>query len=96
MIGTKEKIARKLKDAMTVEQLIEELQEMPMDAQVVFTCDYGDLSHTQQALLVTGCRELDSANEYLDESGYSQSGLSLERFTDVILEIQSEQVVILE
>ena len=50
------------------------------DAQVVFTCDYGDYHHTQQALQVGFATEVE--RNRLAESAYSQSGFSLENARD--------------
>lgn len=60
---------------LTVEELIAKLEELPQDARVFFACDYGDYSHTQQALPVDSVEEL-TENE-LEESGYSHSGVAL-------------------
>lgn len=69
-------IDRKLQGALTVRELIEQLQGMPEDAKVLFVCDYGDYCHTQQAL---PCGEVLDAvtTASIVESGYSQSGLAL-------------------
>lgn len=65
---------RKLRNALTVRDLIEELQNMPEDAKVLFVCDYGDYAHTQQALPCGEVIEVITADIY--ESAYSQSGLA--------------------
>ena len=57
-------IIRKLEQAMSVEELIEELQRMPSKARVVFACDYGDRGNTQQALQVT--EVLNGKDEWLE------------------------------
>lgn len=67
---------RQLRNALTVAQLIEALQECNPEAKVVFTCDYGDHCHTQQALPLEEVRDLDFC-ERLENSAYSQSGLAL-------------------
>lgn len=72
---------RKLRNAMTVADLIAELQCFPDDALVCFACDYGDISHTQQCLPVETADELES-DECLAESAYSQSGVAIERVED--------------
>ena len=69
------KVERKLGRALTVEDLIAELEQYPKDARVVFACDYGDHSHTDQALPIENVEELTGAVLY--ESGYSQSGLAI-------------------
>jgi hypothetical protein len=44
------------------------------DARVVFACDYGDISSTQQALFVQDAIEVDERD--FEESGYSHSGIA--------------------
>ncbi len=68
------RIERLLEETMTASQLIEELQNMDPDAPVFFTADYGDHSHTMQALAVA---EVEStASAALVESAYSRSGVA--------------------
>ena len=63
----------KLKDqTMTVSDLIDYLKDFDDDAPVIFTSDYGDYWHTQQALPI---RDLGRAN--VQESSYSHSGHAL-------------------
>lgn len=69
--------SRKLDNAMTVEDLIAELQNFPPEAKVFFTCDYGDIGHTRQALPVDAVNEMDE-DEYLTESAYSQSRMAFD------------------
>ena len=76
------KIDRALAGGMTVAQLIEALQDMPEDAVVVFGSDYGDICHTEQALVVTKVEELDDATERLEASAYSHSGIAIEPIVD--------------
>jgi len=64
----------KLCHALTVEQLIEALQDQNPDSVVVFACDYGDHCHTKQALPVESVEKL---YDQIKESGYSQSGLAI-------------------
>ena len=59
------KIDRALARGMTVAQLIEALQDMPDDAVVVFGSDYGDICHTEQALIV-GRRRRDRSRHGAD------------------------------
>ena len=61
--------------AITVQELIEELRNMPEDAKVFFTADYGDHCHTDQALPVRSLDEHDSSA--LSDSGYSQSRVEI-------------------
>ena len=71
------RIEHKLRNALTVADLIESLQAIEdQDAVVVFGCDYGDHGHTEQALPVTVVEEL-SHEESISESTYSNSGLSI-------------------
>ena len=74
-------VNRVLAQSMTVEELIEELQQYPAGSVVVFGVDYGDIGHTEQALPI-GKVELLSSDEYIDESAYSQSGISIEKYED--------------
>jgi hypothetical protein len=67
---------------MTVAQLIEALQDMPEDAVVVFDSDYGDICHTEQALLVSRVEELDNETERLETSAYSHSGIAVKPIVD--------------
>ena len=76
------KIDRALADGMTVAQLIEALEDMPEDAVVVFGSDYGDICHTEQALVVSQVEELDDATERLEASAYSHSGIAVEPIVD--------------
>ena len=63
-----------LQNALTVRQLIETLEGEDPNAVVVFACDYGDLSHTQQAIPVESAEKL---YDKIRESAYSQSGLAV-------------------
>ena len=58
---------------ITVAELIAILQDEDPDARVIFSTDYGDHCHTQQALPLRGrtCEVL------VRESGYSTSGFAL-------------------
>ncbi len=76
------KIDRVLAHGMTVAQLIEALQDMPEDALVVFGSDYGDICHTEQALVVRRVEELDDATERLEASAHSHSGIAIEPIVD--------------
>ena len=76
------KVQRTLGGALTVGELIEILQGCPEDARIVFTCDYGDYGHTQQALPVRAVGSLDEQGGTLQPSGYSQSGLAISRSDD--------------
>ena len=76
------KIDRALARGMTVAQLIEALQDMPEDAVAVFGSDYGDICHTEQALVVRRVEELDVETERLETSAYSHSGIAIEPIVD--------------
>lgn len=71
-------VARKLENALTVRELIECLENLPDNAVVLFTCDYGDHCHTEQALPVSHVDQL-SEPDTIVESGYSHSGLKVRR-----------------
>ena len=75
-------VERALARGLTVAELIEALQDMPDDAIVVFGSDYGDICHTEQALVVSQVEELDEATERLDVSAYSHSGIAIEKRDD--------------
>lgn len=76
------KIERILEGGLTAAQLIDVLTDMPPDAVVVFGCDYGDIGHTEQALVVRKVEELEHDRERLARSDYSNSGLAIESFDD--------------
>jgi hypothetical protein len=69
---------RRLRSAMTVADLIAELQMFPDDALVCFARDYGDICHTEQCMPVESADELER-DEFLAESAYSKSGVAIER-----------------
>ena len=75
-------IDRTLAGGMTVAQLIEALEDMPEDAVVVFGSDYGDICHTEQALIVGQVDEIDPCTERLETSAYSHSGIAIESIVD--------------
>ncbi|MCR4301814.1 MAG: hypothetical protein NUV51_09405 [Sulfuricaulis sp.] len=58
---------------ITVGQLIEALQDQDPEAQVVFSTDYGDHSHTEQALPLRGRCE----SVTITKSAYSNSGFAI-------------------
>jgi len=60
---------------MTVRDLMEELEGMDPDSAVVFTCDYGDHCHTQQALPVESVDQVYGSD--FRESAYSKSGIAI-------------------
>jgi hypothetical protein len=67
-------IDRKVKNALTVGELITELQGYPEDAPVLFVTDYGDHCHTQQALPIEAIEEWPIST--IGTSGYSHSGIA--------------------
>ena len=64
-----------LNSGMTVAELIEALGDQSPTARVVFAADYGDISHTVQALVVKDVEPIDYND--ISKSGYSQSGLAI-------------------
>jgi hypothetical protein len=97
-----EEIARVMRNTLTVRELIDQLSELPEDAKVLFTCDYGDHCHTKQALGISECRELYPDTEELEDSRYSQSGVAVrdkgEEWPDEaeeVAEVEGERVVLL-
>ncbi len=59
---------------ITVADLLELLQDEDPTALVVFAADYGDHSHTEQALPLRGAIE---EVEIVEEAGYSNSGWAI-------------------
>jgi hypothetical protein len=66
-----------LKNAITVADLIAELEQFDGDAVVLVASDYGDISHTMQVAPVDCIEVLDPREARLEESGYSNSGVAL-------------------
>lgn len=65
--------------SITVRKLMELLEEdADPDALVVFSSDYGDHGHTEQALRIRG----DIEDVTLTRSGYSDSGWAIDRDGD--------------
>ncbi len=58
---------------VTAAQLIEELQDIPPDAQVAFSSDYGDYVHTQQVHFLRGNVE----ETPISKTAYSCSGYAV-------------------
>ena len=63
---------------MTVADLIQLLSEQDPEAKVIFESDYGDYSHTRQALPLKG--ELESV--IIHGSAYSNSGFAIATVED--------------
>ncbi len=76
------KIDRALCEGMTVSDLIEALLQMLAEAVVVFGSDFGDICHTEQALVVRRVEELGHASERLEASAYSHAGVAIEQRDD--------------
>ena len=73
----KTRVDRILERGLTAKQLIEKLQDIPQDAVPIFSCDYGDYSHTQQIFVISDVEELNQSGFTLHESAYSSSGVAL-------------------
>lgn len=58
------------------------LDGLPDEARVLFALDYGDHSHTEQALTVQECDLMDPACSTVTNSDYSQSGLAVQDVED--------------
>jgi hypothetical protein len=58
---------------ITAAELIELLQDYAPDTKVIFSTDYGDHSHTQQALGLRG----ESEEVTITKSAYSNSGFAI-------------------
>ena len=63
---------------ITVRQLIDLLEGEDQDAKVLFTCDYGDYSHTDQALAISG----ETEEVLIEKSAYSHSGFAIAKDDD--------------
>lgn len=63
---------------LTVRELIDRLQEEDPDMPVVFTADYGDRGHTEQAIPIRGRIE----ETGLSRTAYSDSGYKLDDEND--------------
>lgn len=75
------KTNRNLKNAMTVKDLIAELELMDPDAVVLFVTNFGDYHRTQQALPIESVDEMDET-EFLRETPYSDSGLAIDEMPE--------------
>lgn len=73
------RIENKFRNAMTVKELIECLQEHDQDSYVVFAAGYGDRNKTTQALIVREAEAIPISR--LVESRYSESGIALSEIT---------------
>lgn len=71
-----------LSNALTVAQLIEELHGCPPNAVVLFGCDYGDYSHTEQALPITEVEVVRGHSVTVVESAYSHSRMAFHEVGD--------------
>lgn len=64
--------------SITVRELIDLLKDEDEGALVIFSCDYGDHSHTEQALGLRGeCEEVT-----ITKSAYSHSGFAVAESDD--------------
>lgn len=70
--GMEVQIAQALR-TITVAELIEALQGEDPAARVLFSTDYGDYSHTPQALPISG----DFEEAIVEKSAYSNSGFAV-------------------
>ncbi len=59
---------------ITVRELIDALELEDENALVIFSADYGDYSHTQQALFIEGTTE----EVTIHESAYSRTGFAID------------------
>lgn len=64
-----------LKEALTVQELRDALEEFDDDCKVMFTIDYGDHAHTAQALPIVEVTEVESGR--IVDTGYSASRAQL-------------------
>jgi hypothetical protein len=82
MCRKQHEIDRALAQGMAVAQLIEALEDMPEDAVVVFGSDYGDICHTEEALIVAQIDEIDPSTERLETSADSHSGIAIDSIVE--------------
>ncbi len=59
---------------VTAKQLIEELKQLPPNAQLAFVSDYGDRVGTQQVHFLQG----DIEKKWISENAYSDSGYAVD------------------
>lgn len=69
-------VARLLDGALTVGELLSLLKDMDENALVLFSCDYGDYSHTMQALPARVVEQ--NTLQCLHKSAYSKSGVAVD------------------
>ena len=75
--GPREVAEKIQREAMTVGDLISQLQEFPEDTPVVSISDYGDMTHTQQVVFFRYANEFSMRD--FSGSAYSQSGIALNK-----------------
>jgi hypothetical protein len=63
--------------ALTVAELIDELEQLEPAAMVVFETCYGDITNTRQLLAVQVAEQFDPASEYIYSTTYSNSGVAV-------------------
>jgi len=75
------KIERLMENTLTVAELIELLEDYDRDAKVVLVADYGDRSHTQQAIAIKGITSnMEDTELVLTETAYSKSGVEVAEY----------------
>lgn len=75
--GPREVAEKIQREAMTVGDLIFQLQVFPEDTPVVTVSDYGDITHTQQVVFFRYANEFSMKD--FSGSAYSQSGIALNK-----------------
>ena len=75
---------------MTVKELIKRLRDEDPNAEVMMTCGYGDRHNTLQALPIDDLMEMP-----IVESGYSDSGLSVDEEASISLPADARTAVCL-
>jgi hypothetical protein len=78
----RKEVLRILERAVCVKELKDMLEDFPDGAKVLFACDYGDHSHTEQALTVVEVELIDPSCQTIVKSAYSQSGMALRDVED--------------
>src|SRR5262245_44806234 len=96
---TPERIGQKLRNGMSVADLIEMLQDCDPAAKVVFQSDYKDYTHTQQLIRIDEVEAFNPDQYRIYETAYSESGLAVDAIeeddTDGNDEQDSVSVVVL-
>ena len=73
-----------MRRTMTVSALREALEGFDDEDLIVMSADYGDHSHTLQALVIGSAEALDGSMSVLTPTSYSASGVAIDEDTEVM------------